>query len=327
MPARGRRVGLTEIGLPYAADPAITRHLARFLGQQAGSLHTGGVDRSSRRRSSSTAASSRRPSSGSGSIEVLSTWAGDAVPALEGGRPRPRRRPRGGLLRPGAARQGGPHPGRRAAVVLRRHRDRPRPAVPGVPPPIKALCVVPMGMEEGTETDVPGPEFGLVVGEPAEFRFLGSTTRRDDPVGTVLDRWSPDELQELAPMETALAAEDGKPGETVPVRLHSHVTEVGTLELWCNSTRDDRRWKLEFNVREHWTCRKELDPMDRAGLALKSRARSRTRWSFVSRTSTGLPDRVPGRSTSRGSTRSGRATAWRSKRSWSGAAAVPRPIT
>ena len=124
------------------------------------------------------------------------------------------------------------------------------PAVPGVPPPIKALCVVPMGMEEGTETDVPGPEFGLVVGEPAVFRFLGSTTRRDDPAGTVLDRWAPEQLQELAPMETALAADDGTTGEVVPVRLHSHVTEVGTLELWCNSTRDDRRWKLEYNVRE-----------------------------------------------------------------------------
>ena len=124
------------------------------------------------------------------------------------------------------------------------------PAVPGITPPIKALCVVPMGMEEGTEADVPGPEFGLVVGEPAEFRFLGSTTRRDDPVGLVLDRWQPEELQELAPMETVLPAEDGQAGEAVPVRLHAHVTEVGTLELWCNSTRDPRRWKLEFNVRE-----------------------------------------------------------------------------
>ncbi len=122
--------------------------------------------------------------------------------------------------------------------------------MPGVPPPIKALCVVPMGMEEGTEADVPGPEFGLVVGEPAEFRFLSSTTRRDDTVGTVLDRWAPEELQELAPLETALGAEDGKAGETVPVRLHSHVNEVGTLDLWCHSTRDDGRWKLEYNVRE-----------------------------------------------------------------------------
>jgi len=107
-----------------------------------------------------------------------------------------------------------------------------------------------MGMEEGTEADVPSSELGLVVGEPAVFRFLSSTTRRDDPVGTVLDRWNPDEIQELAPLETALAAEEGAQGETVPVRLHSTVNEVGTLELWCQSTRDPRRWKLEFNVRE-----------------------------------------------------------------------------
>jgi hypothetical protein len=69
-------------------------------------------------------------------------------------------------------------------------------------------------------------------------------------VGGVLDRWPPDQLQELAPMETALDAEEGAEGDVVPVRLHVLVTEVGTLELWCNSTRDDRRWKLEFNVRE-----------------------------------------------------------------------------
>ena len=51
-------------------------------------------------------------------------------------------------------------------------------------------------------------------------------------------RWNPEEIQELAPLETALAAEEGAQGETVPVRLHSNVNEVGTLEFWCQSTRD-----------------------------------------------------------------------------------------
>ena len=216
LPARGRRVGLTEIGLPYAADPAITRHLARFLGQQAGSLHTGGLDRS-------------RPSA------VL--FNGGVFKADRAARPRARRPRR--LGRPARARAAdrptstSPSPaappitawsaaarasGSAAAWPGRTTSASrpPRPAVPGVAPPIKALCVVPMGMEEGTETDVPGPEFGLVVGEPAEFRFLGSTTRRDDPVGTILDRWAPDEIQELAPLETALAAEDGGRGRDRP---------------------------------------------------------------------------------------------------------------
>ena len=84
----------------------------------------------------------------------------------------------------------------------------------------------------------------------AQFRFLGSTTRRDDIVGTMLERWNTEELQELDPLETALEAADGSTGDPVPVRLHSRITEVGTLELSCQSTRDPRRWKLEFNVRE-----------------------------------------------------------------------------
>ena len=126
--------------------------------------------------------------------------------------------------------------------------ESPAPAVPGVPPPIKALCVVPFGMEEGTETDVPGQEFGLVVGAPAEFRFLGSTVRHSDTVGTLVEEWE-GEVDELAPLSTILEA-PSREGQTVPVHLHSKVTEVGTLELWCISRDGKQRWKLEFNVRE-----------------------------------------------------------------------------
>jgi hypothetical protein len=121
------------------------------------------------------------------------------------------------------------------------------PAVPGAQPPLKALCVVPFGMEEGTEVDVPGQEFGLVVGAPAEFRFLSSTVRRDDTVGTLLDEWE-GQIEELSPIATTLEA--GRGGYIVPVHLHSKVTEVGTLELWCISRDGKQRWKLEFNVRD-----------------------------------------------------------------------------
>jgi hypothetical protein len=121
------------------------------------------------------------------------------------------------------------------------------PAVPGVPAPIKALCVVPFGMEEGTESDIPGQEFGLVVGEPAEFRFLGSTTRREDRIGQLVEEPG-DEIDELSPVETTLSW-IGQEGVTIPVRLHTRVTEVGTLELWAVSRDETHRWKLEFNVR------------------------------------------------------------------------------
>jgi hypothetical protein len=124
------------------------------------------------------------------------------------------------------------------------------PAVPGMPPPLKALCVVPFGMEEGTEASLPAQEFGLVVGEPAEFRFLGSSVRRGDRVGDVVEDWG-DDLEELAPVETVLSASgDESAGTLVPVTLSTHVTALGTLELWCVAKAGGRRWKLEFNVRD-----------------------------------------------------------------------------
>jgi hypothetical protein len=122
------------------------------------------------------------------------------------------------------------------------------PAVPGMAPPLKALCVAPFGMEEGSEASVEGREFGLVLGEPAEFRFLASSVRRNDAVGTLLEE--PDEtVKELAPVSTVLGDPDSPDaGQVVPVQLHSKVTEIGTLELWC--VQGDRRWKLEYNVRQ-----------------------------------------------------------------------------
>jgi hypothetical protein len=122
------------------------------------------------------------------------------------------------------------------------------PAVPGAPPPLKALCVVPFGMEEGTETDVPAQEFGLIVGEPVEFRFLGSSLRRHDTVGAMVDEWQ-DEIAELTPVSTTFDS-PGNEGKMIPVHLHSKVTEVGTLELWCMSRDEKEKWKLEFSVRE-----------------------------------------------------------------------------
>jgi hypothetical protein len=120
------------------------------------------------------------------------------------------------------------------------------PAVPGLPAPLKALTVVPFGMEEGTALQFPEREFGLVVGEPAEFRFLSSTTRKSDAAGELIEELT--DIEELSPMEVSLSAGEHA-GEMIPVSLESVVTETGLLQLWCVS-RDGRRWKLEFNVRE-----------------------------------------------------------------------------
>jgi len=105
-------------------------------------------------------------------------------------------------------------------------------------------------MEEGTETEVPGEEIGLVVGEPAHFRFFSSAVRKTDAPGDVLNAWSEDELVETDSIEAELPADESVEEGYVPVRFEAKLTELGMLELWCASTVSDKRWKLEFSVRE-----------------------------------------------------------------------------
>jgi hypothetical protein len=124
------------------------------------------------------------------------------------------------------------------------------PAIPGFPPPVKALCVVPFGMEEGTSLKLPDEELGLVVGETAEFRFFAASNRKTDTPGALLD---PEDaaLDELGPVEATLPAGQGAAaGATVPVSLETRLTEVGTLELWCVARDGGGRWKLEYSVRD-----------------------------------------------------------------------------
>ncbi len=253
LPGEGARVGMREMGLPYASDPAITRHLARFLLRQArvseaegqesaptAVLFNGGVMKSPLMRERVLAAlRSWEPESG-GEPAIRELPAADLDLAVARGAAYYglARRGRGIRIRAGTARSY--YIGVESAM----------PSVPGVPTPLKALCVVPFGMEEGTEASIREREFGLVLGEPAEFHLLASTTRRQDRAGEVVEDWD-EEIDEVTTMETLLpAGEPGEGGRVLPVWLQSRVTEVGTLELWCVSREDQQRWKLEFNLRE-----------------------------------------------------------------------------
>ncbi len=254
MPQRQRRLGLQEIGLPYAADAAVTKHMAQFLRQQASSTEHERV----RRGPSGLAAPTHVLFNGGvlharlirdRLIEVLDSWLAtegfDPVQPLTG-------EDLMHAVSRGAAYYGLARHGKGVRIrggVPRTYYvgiESAMPAVPGMPSPLKALTVAPFGMEEGTSVRIPGREFGLVVGEPAEFRFFSSSVRKNDAPGAMIEDFG-DDLQELSPMEVNLTSTDGT--GTVPVSFETMVTETGVLQLWCVA-RDGRRWKLEFNVRE-----------------------------------------------------------------------------
>lgn len=258
-PAAKPRSGLRTKGLPYAQDAGITRHLAAFLAKQlpateslehvslpeiATFLHptailfNGGVLKAD-------VLSNRL-------MKVLNSWlVSEHAPEarlLEGADLD--LAVAKGAAYYGVVRQGnGVRIKGGTAASYYVGVESAMPAVPGMAPTVEALCIAPFGMEEGTEETVQNDEFGLVIGEPVRFRFFMSTTRREDKVGTRLDYWTDEELEELDEIEITLPDEGRTAGEIIPVHLSAAATEVGTLELHAVSQQDQHRWKIEFDVR------------------------------------------------------------------------------
>jgi molecular chaperone DnaK (HSP70) len=248
--------GFQEIGLPYAADAAITKHLANFLVKHRKSieqkssqgkddkktsgvnvvLFNGGVFKSTLLRQRIL---DNLESWSKGPIKMLSHQDLDLSVAVGAASFGIAKRSKGIRIRGGAPRT--------YYIGI----ESSAPAIPGFPRPIKALCVVPFGMEEGTESDIPGHEFGLIIGQKVTFRFLSSSTRKNDALGTILEEWD-DDVHEISPLQLTLENPE-KNASMVPVYLHSKITDIGTLELWCIGKNSKQKWKLEFNVRENKT--------------------------------------------------------------------------
>lgn len=252
-PASRPRGALTQLGLPYAQDPAITRHLAAFLGRQASALgdgqgafarptavlFNGGVFKSELLRERIRG--------------VLDAWLSSAGAA-------PVRVLPGADLEAAVARGAAYYGWVRSGNGIRIRGgtamayyvgiESAMPAVPGLPPQLTALCIAPFGMEEGTAAAMPPAEFGLVVGEPVRFHFFGSSTRREDNAGSVLEQWNDNELTELQDIEVTLQADQQRPGDVVSVQLQAAVTEVGTLQLEAVNKASGLRWKVELDTRD-----------------------------------------------------------------------------
>lgn len=260
LPIEQARSGFQEFGLPYASDPVVSKHLARFLTRSrenvsaseelssvievgsGGLLHptavlfNGGAFK---------AASVR-----SRVIELLAGWNGGNAPReLEGFEPDlavargaavyARNRASGKGLRIKAGTSRSYYLGMESSM----------PAIPGFKPPMKGVCVVPQGMEEGSEHTLEGQEFGLITGQEAEFRFFSSEVRSGDEPGFIVEN-ADQELEESSQLTVELPPLGGHElGEMIPVRLQAVVTELGHLELWMQHTGSDQKWQLTFKVR------------------------------------------------------------------------------
>ena len=274
-PVQRSRGALTQMGLPYAQDAGITRHIAAFLSKQANALGNesdqadynpfasmpgmGGPDTATTDFIKPTAilfngGVLKSQLLASRLEETINEW------LIDSNSEKAQRLTGVDLdlaVASGASYYGAVRRGQgvriRGGIASSYYVgiESTMPAIPGMAPPLEALCVAPFGMEEGSSVNIPSQEFGLVIGQPVNFQFFGSNVRRDDLAGTHLDHWGSDELEELPEIQVTLPVSDGRrEGEVVPVTLASRVTELGTLYLEAIATDNGQKWHVEFDVRD-----------------------------------------------------------------------------
>jgi molecular chaperone DnaK (HSP70) len=247
-PQRGARLGLQEFGLPFVSDPAVLRHLSQFLRRHSAEAAGAQGDGRPARPSSIlfnggalTPESVRRRI-----VEVIEGWySTDPGPACslrvltnasldlavaEGAAYY-------GVVRRGGGIRIGGGTARSFYVGL----ETAAPARPW-------LCVVPRDAQEGDEIAIAHHDFDLLTGQPVLFPLASSSVRPDDRPGSLVTA-DPDSIRELPPLQSVMRVSRKAKAERAKVSLAARVTEVGTIELWCQSRTDDRRWRLQVQLR------------------------------------------------------------------------------
>lgn len=235
LPRRERASGLVAFGLPYASDPAVTRHIAGFLQQHASAgwpdalLLNGGVFRAD-------AIAARLHA-------TLGAWRGAPLQTLHNADPDvavARGAVAYALARRGLAPKIGGGSARSYFLPLDDGKGR-------------GVCVLPQGSEEGREIRLEGRNFELRVGEPVRFHLVSTTAGgagQPTPLAGELVDLGERDVQPLPPVATVVRADGGTARRNIPVQLATMLTEVGTLEVHCISAGDPmQRWKLEFQLR------------------------------------------------------------------------------
>ncbi|MEW6731861.1 MAG: Hsp70 family protein [Acidobacteriota bacterium] len=244
LPRRERRTALREIGLPYESEPAITRHLAAFLHQASQQslpvrpdaiLFNGGFFKPTSLRERLAQAVAQWFATDKGwSPKILSNDSLDTAVAV-------------GAAYYGLVRyQGGVRVGSGSPRAYYIEVARASQAATGK---VEAVCVLPRGSEEGTTLQLDTRLFELQANRPVSFTLWSSTTRQGDALGDIIIA-DEEELHAHSPLVTVIRFGKRTSSVNVPVKLVAEFTEVGTLELWCQSRISEHRWRLQFQLRK-----------------------------------------------------------------------------
>ncbi len=251
-PPQDNKAGLRVFGLNYESEPAITKHLAHFISSHSDKninelnllpnivLFNGGVTKAKYVQDRISDVLQKWHNHDDESVTILVDGNPDLAVAL-------------GASWFGIVCQGeGVKIKSGSAHSYYVGVESSMPAIPGFKPPVEALCVVPFGMEEGTELMIPYSGLGLIVGESTEFKFFLSNNRNADREGHILKDSEIEELLELPPVIATLPVIESEipAGTLVPVNLKAVLSDIGTLQLWCIENDGQGQWKLEYELRD-----------------------------------------------------------------------------
>ena len=255
MPAPGRPTGLRELGLPYASDPAITKHLAAFLTQAAVAMNGSSANPRLVRpdvvlfNGGFCAPSVTRERI----VEAISSWFGGA---------QSRWRPK--LLNneapDTAVARGAAYYGRvRRGTGLRIRAGNARSYYIGLPSEhgLQGVCVLPAGIEEGTTLPLLSRDFSVLANRPVSFTLYSSRTRH--AVHAEVAALDEADVHRHPPLVTLLRYGKKMRDVYLTIGLRASFTEVGTLELWCESRDTPHRWRLQFELRDEEAQAQKLD--------------------------------------------------------------------
>jgi molecular chaperone DnaK (HSP70) len=237
-----RRSAVIEFGLPYAADPAVTKHLAAFLSRHGGHspqglpdtlLLNGGAFNSDLLRNRIKA--------------VLEQWRGQPIVMLENTRPNLAVAYGAvvyGLARKGAFMRIGGGSARSFFLLIESGQSRSGEAEH------TGLCLLPKGAEENREYRLSGRRFALRLGQPVRFHLVSSSADMQVAGGDILQLQDLEVLS-LPPLIMAFPNEDLEGTREIEVELICSLTELGTLQLSCEATESSHaRWNIEFQLRK-----------------------------------------------------------------------------
>ena len=238
-----QRQGITEFGLPYEQEPAITKHLCQFLANHQPELNH--LKQSQRFYQPDVIlfnGGSLKPAWIQNRIcESIQSWSTAEQPPSILKNPEPFLAVAVGAAYYGLVKMGhGVRVGSGSARSYYLGIDTNEGK--------QAMCIVERGQEEGSENKFDNSTFEVLTNQPVRFDLFSSSYRSGDRTGEIFQ--VDNSFSILPPLQTVIQYGKGTIQKRLPIVIETDYSELGALSIWCKAKQTEHRWQLRFELRD-----------------------------------------------------------------------------